>query len=191
MKNINIFLASSKELAEMRSIFDLFFKRKNDYLIKQDVFLKVTLWENFSNSVSQTRLQNEYNNAIYQSDLFVSIFDTVAGKYTIEEFKYAYDSFKKNGRPLVFTYFKLKPEQEQNSLIDFKNNLKDLGHYITMYENEQDLLLQFSEELNRFLSGTGIRNQEKENKETIRKIVQEGKNFYIEKNEGTININLS
>jgi hypothetical protein len=35
------------------------------------------------------------------------LFATKVGKYTAEEFKTAFGSFKKNHKPLIFTYFKI------------------------------------------------------------------------------------
>ena len=59
--------------------------------------------------MSATRLQDEYNKAIEQCDVFVSLFHTKVGKYTEEEFGKALVTFKANGKPLIYTYFKDTP----------------------------------------------------------------------------------
>ena len=56
--------------------------------------------------MSQTRLQNEYNQRIRQCDLFVMLFFTKVGKYTAEEFETAFGQFKATNKPFIFTYFK-------------------------------------------------------------------------------------
>ena len=51
-------------------------------------------WENFLDAMSETRLQNEYNKAVRDCDVFVSLFFTKTGKFTEEEFDVAHQQFK-------------------------------------------------------------------------------------------------
>ena len=55
----------------------------------------------FLDAVSQTRLQDEYNKAIKECDIFLMLFFTKVGKYAEEEFEKALDSLKKP-RSLLF-----------------------------------------------------------------------------------------
>ena len=81
--------------------------------------------------MSQTRLQDEYNKVVQNSDVFVSLFFTKVGKYTEEEFTKAFDKFQEDGKPLIFTYFKnanvktgeIKPQFL--TLLNFKDKLKN------------------------------------------------------------------
>ena len=93
-RTIKIFLASSSELREDRDEFDLYFRRQNDSLRKQGVYLEIIRWEYFLDAMSETRLQDEYNKEVRDCDVFVSLFFTKAGKFTEEEFDTAHRQFK-------------------------------------------------------------------------------------------------
>ena len=156
-KHIKIFLASSVELKAEREQFEIFIHRENQQLYKKGIFIELQLWENFIDAMSQTRLQDEYNNVVKHSDIFVSLFFTKVGKYTLEEFETAFGEFKKTGKPLVYTYFKdaaINTEEitaEIQSLLDFRKKLKDLGHYRTVYKNIEGLQLHFKNQLEKVL----------------------------------------
>ncbi len=157
-RRIKIFLASSSELKEERDQFEIFINRENKELYEQGIFLDLIVWEDFIDAMSQTRLQNEYNLAVKDADIFVSLFFTKVGKFTLEEFKTAFKEFKKTGKPYVYTYFKDAPinagslnRQDANSLFDFQELLKRRGHYQTMYKNIEDLKYQFKKQLVKIL----------------------------------------
>ena len=118
----------------------------------------MVIWEDFIDCMSTNRLQNEYNKAVISSDIFVSLFWTKAGKYTIEEFNESYAHFLQKGKPFIYTYFKkdaIDPtgikREDINSLLDFKDKLKDLGHFPTDYKNIEDLKNQFGKQLQMIL----------------------------------------
>ena len=157
-ETITIFLASSEELKEDREQFEIFINRENKEYHKEGIFLELRLWEDFIDRMSQTRLQDEYNEAAINSDIFVSLFWTKVGKYTKEEFSKAYTHFKEKRKPSVYTYFKnelIHPKTLKqdgiNSLLDFKEELSRLGHYPTEYQNIADLQLQFKTQLQKIL----------------------------------------
>ena len=101
-----LFLASSSELKADRMEFEIGICRKNKDWIDRGVFLELVLWEDFLDAVSQTRLQDEYNQAIRECDVFVMLFHTKVGQYTKEEFETAFGQFKATDKPFIFTYFK-------------------------------------------------------------------------------------
>jgi len=156
-KHIKVFLASSAELKEERELFEIFIHRENQQLYKKGIFLELIIWENFIDAISQTRLQDEYNNVVKNCDIFVSLFFTKVGKYTKEEFEVAFGQFKKTGKPIVYTYFKNAPINAENitreikSLLAFRKKLEDLGHFRTIYNNMDDLKFQFKNQLERIL----------------------------------------
>jgi len=150
IKTITIFLASSQELKDDRDEFEIFINRENKELINQGIFLRLERWEDFLDAMSQTRLQDEYNKAVISSDIFVSLFWTKAGDFTKEEFYKAFGQFKENKKPFVYTYFKkelVDPDNIQQSLLDFKQELKNLGHFRTNYKNIDNLKYQFKMQL--------------------------------------------
>jgi tetratricopeptide (TPR) repeat protein len=162
MQNTKIFLASSSELKKDRSEFESFINRKNKAWVAQGAFLELILWEDFLDTVSQTRLQDEYNRAVRECDIFVMLFCTKVGRYTEEEFKTAFGQFKETSKPLIFAYFKDAPttigsvsREDMQSLWAFQDELKALGHFHTVYENIDALKLHFNLQLDR-LAASGL-----------------------------------
>lgn len=108
--------------------------------------------------MSETRLQNEYHDAIRHCDVFVSLFFTKTGKFTEEEFEVAHKHFKEATRPLIYTYFKnadIKTgnarKDDLNSLWAFQEKLDKLGHFYARYDNIEDLKLQFRGQIDKIL----------------------------------------
>ena len=157
MRIIKIFLASSSELKDDREQFEIFINRKNKEYIKQSLFLELIIWEDFLDAMSATRLQDEYNKAITQCDVFISLFKTKVGQYTEEEFLTALETFKLNNKLLIYTYFKNSPiytdqiTDEINSLLNFKKRLNELGHFYKSYKDVEQLKYLFDQQLNKFI----------------------------------------
>lgn len=149
MKTVKIFLASSEELVNDRRTFEIFLTRKNNILIKEGIYLELVIWENFLDFMSKTRLQDEYNKALAECDIFIMLFYTKVGMYTEEEFDTARQHFMENDRPIIFTYFKDAPSdiEPQESLVRFKERLQEMGHFYTVYENIDKLQLHFGGQL--------------------------------------------
>ena len=155
-----IFLASSSELADDRVRFRLFIGEKNNEWVPKGVFLEVIVWEDFLDALSPTRLQDEYNRQIRACDVFVMLFWSKVGRYTEEEFSAAVGQFQASLRPFVYTYFKTAPltadhskRADLQSLWAFQDKLKALGHYQTEYANTDQLLLHFSQQLDKLVDG--------------------------------------
>jgi formylglycine-generating enzyme required for sulfatase activity len=153
-RTIKIFLASSAELKDDRKQFEQLIGRKNKTLNEKGRFLKLEIWEDFIDAMSKTRLQDEYNKAVRECDIFVMLFATKVGRYTREEFETAFGQFQESGKPWVYTYFKTAPvrlsdipPEDIQSLWDFQRRLKELGHFQTTYENSDDLENQFNRQL--------------------------------------------
>lgn len=164
MKTIKIFLASSSELEADRKEFEILIHRKNKILVHNGIFLKLVIWEDFLDAMSQSGLQDTYNKAITECDIFVMLFYTKVGKYTRQEFETAFGHFQKTNRPLIFTYFKdiLQPTTKDNyndleSLNAFKDRLKHLKHYCTTYKNIEGLREHFSNQLEKLDDYVGSR----------------------------------
>ena len=118
----------------------------------------VIRWETSLDAMSVTRSQDEYNEGVRKSDIFVSLFKTKTGIYTEEEFDVAHTAFKDSGKPLIYTYFMqahgpydMRMQGDLNSLWDFQKKLKDLGHYPTHYTSIEDLKLQFQQQLDKLI----------------------------------------
>ncbi len=154
-RTIKIFLASSSELKEDRDEFESYFRRQNDLFRQRGIYLQIIRWENFLDAMAENGLQDEYNKAIQDCDIFISLFFTKTGKYTEEEFDTAHQQFKESGKPLIYTFFKdttgtkpsRKNRQDFNTLWDFQDKLTDLGHFHTDYNDIEHLKRQFNDQL--------------------------------------------
>ena len=151
-----IFLASSQELKEDRQQFEIFVNRKNKEWVSRGVFLELVIWEDFLDALSSTRLQDEYNKAIRESEVFVMLFATKVGKYTEEEFETAFGQFRATSKPIIFTYFKdvlisigSIDEGDILSLFAFKKKLAALGHFTSVYANIDQLKFAFDQQLDK------------------------------------------
>src|SRR5262249_44858750 len=116
-------------------------------------------WENFLDAMSETRLQDEYNKAVQDCDIFVSLFFTKTGKFTAEEFDVAHRQFKDTGKPRIYTFFKdaaIKTgsarEKDLKSLWAFQKKLDRLGPFRTNYTDIEHLKRQFRDQLDKLLA---------------------------------------
>ncbi|MBW8844316.1 MAG: toll/interleukin-1 receptor domain-containing protein [Burkholderiales bacterium] len=164
LKEIRVFLASSQELKADRESFEIMIGRRNKDWARQGVHLRLEIWEDFVDAMSQTRLQDEYNRAIQDCDVFVMLFHTKVGKYTEEEFTAAFKQFQATGKPFIYTYFKNAPVDlkavratDLVSLEAFQARLKALGHFQTEYEDDEGLQLHFWQQLDKLVANRFIR----------------------------------
>lgn len=166
-KSIKIFLASSAELVNDRTAFKQFIYDKTVLWKSKNIFFELIIWEDFLDSMSETRKQDDYNLAIKECDIFVLLFFTKVGKYTEEEFDIAYQQFKSAGKPLIFTYFKDAPinsgeiDERVLTMLNFKKRLSGLEHFYSVYKTSEGLQLHFSKQLDileqkKFFSGEEI-----------------------------------
>jgi hypothetical protein len=154
-----LFLASSAELREDRTEFEIFINRKNKDWLDKGVFLDLVVWEDFLDAVSKTRLQDEYHEAIRECDLFVMLFFTKVGKYTEEEFETAFGQFQATSKPFIFTYFKDAEisigsvnKKDLMSVLAFQAKLDALGHFHTRYKNSDELKFHFNRQLDKLVA---------------------------------------
>ena len=136
MTTIHIFLGSSlDELHENRMEIGNYVRKLNDIYRDRDVYIKLYECEDENAAMVKGRKQEEYNEEIRQSDIFLVLFYNKAGQYTIEEFHEAYKQFQKTGAPAILTCFRqgegYAPDQ---SVLEFMDELdKQLGHYFKRY----------------------------------------------------------
>ena len=86
MKTIKIFLASSEELENDRNAFGNLIRKLNKTYNKRGVNLELFEWEDYDAAYNDKRKQDEYNENVRASDMFLAVFHRVAGRFTIEEF---------------------------------------------------------------------------------------------------------
>jgi hypothetical protein len=156
MQTVKIFLASSSELKDDRDKFKQFLYDKTIAWKGRGIFLEIIRWEEFLDNISQSSLQDEYNEAITEADIFVMLFFTKVGKYTEEEFETAFKQFKATNKPIIYTYFKdaeiTTGQANKNDLMSmwsFQERLNNIGHYYTTYKNSDELLWKFGQQLDK------------------------------------------
>ena len=146
MKTIKIFLASSEELTDDRNAFGNLVRRLDKIYEKRGIRIELFEWEDYDAAYNYRRKQDEYNDQIKASDMFLALFHTKAGKFTIEEFDIATEEFKKKASPKVYTYCKdlRAGELESPELTEFKERLfNEIGHYWSHYNNRDSMQLHF------------------------------------------------
>ena len=158
MKQIKLFLASSKELKDERELFEIEIYRKCKSWFDRDIFLYLDIWEDLSAKLSVDGSQSEYNKYVQCADLFILLAYSKVGRYTEEEFENAFGKFKADKKPFIFTYFKDAPEKTEDSLEAFKKKLQDLGHFYGGFKDSNDLWNQFNKELDRLEEAKFERN---------------------------------
>lgn len=158
MQRIKVTLGCSGELKADREHLEQFVHRKNKQWTKHNIFLELVMWEDFDNQMVPTGLQNEYNKAVQEGDIFLMLYHTKVGKFTLQEFETAVACNHAHGRPIIYVFVKKtepprfpETDRDAESLIAFRGRLDALGHFPTVYRNSEDLLLQFSGQLERLL----------------------------------------
>ena len=136
MTTIHIFLGSSlDELRLDREEMGNYVRKLNDVYIDRGIYIKLYECEYENAAMVSGRKQEEYNEEIRQSDIFLVLFYNKAGQYTIEEFREAYKRFQSTGAPAILTCFRqgegYAPDQ---SVLEFMNELDEQpGHYFKKY----------------------------------------------------------
>lgn len=166
MAVIKIFLASSEELREDRDAFEIMVTRLNSQWRSRDITFEVVRWEFFIDALAKDGLQKEYNKTIQACDIFVMLFFTKVGAYTLEEFETAFAELKVGAGPKIYTYFRndyiLTGDLGKHvaGLLEFKARLQALKHYPTLYRNTEDLQWQFSRQLEMLYGGDSTTSSE-------------------------------
>ena len=146
IRTIKIFLASSEELADERIRFGDFIRTLDDTYEQRGFRIKLIKWEDLPKGNDGRPTQETYNEFVRQCDLFVSLFYTKAGQFTIEEYNVARQTQRECDKPIIYVFLRVldKGEKEDKSLADFKQNvLGNVKHYWTNYGSSDTLQLKF------------------------------------------------
>ncbi len=153
MKEIKVFLASSEELEQDREAFGNFIRRLDNLYEKRGIRIKLFEWEDLDSAYNDKRKQDEYNEYVKQSDIFLALFRTKAGKFTVEEFELARNEHREKGLPKPHVYCRdlNEGETEDKTLTDFKKMLfEEMGYFFVRYKNKDGLNLHFVMQLQIF-----------------------------------------
>lgn len=137
MKTIKIFLASSiNEFKYERNEIGDLIRRIQDKLIDENIRIKLFECEFFDNSISTLgRKQNDYNEEIKNSDIFIMLVGKRLGGYTKEEYRIAVTSNK----PIINILF--KKVEFDDSVQEFKQEILD-NQNVNKYEFEDNIGLE-------------------------------------------------
>lgn len=153
MKEIKVFLASSEELKYDRLAFSDLIRKLDNIYEKRGIRIRLFQWEDFDAAYNDKRKQDEYNEYVKQSDLFLALFRTKAGQFTVEELELARNEHREKGLPKPHVYCRdlEQGETEDKTLTEFKQRLFDeMGHFFARYKNEDGLNLHFVMQLQLF-----------------------------------------
>lgn len=151
MKSIRIFLASSSTLEHERDEIVLFLAAKNHYLTKHNIFLELIRWEFLSSSFSPTRKQDDFNQELLTTDIFLCLIYDRIGQYTREEFETAY-RYHQSGQRLqkLYLFFKTLPKGKEPlhpEIIAFRKEIEDKGQCYRYYKNVDQLKVLLNQNL--------------------------------------------
>ena len=153
MKTIKVFLASGKEMKHDRNAFGNLIRKLDEIYEKRGTRIRLFEWEDVDSAYNGGRKQDEYNEHLRASDMFLALFHTYAGRFTKEEFNIAKNEREEKGTPKPYVYCRdlEEGEQEDQTLTEFKKELfENLGYYICSYNSEECLNLQFVMQLQLF-----------------------------------------
>ena len=120
---INIFLASSSELELERTYIGDFINDINSTFADTAVRVRLLKWELFDPSFKGERKQNEYDRQIKKADVFIALFRTKAGKYTMEEIEVAKNEYTQNKRPQeLYCFIQDRQEKHEFDVDELKAN---------------------------------------------------------------------
>jgi hypothetical protein len=154
MKTVKVFLASSDELAQDRRNFGYMVDELNAHYSKLGVHIDLLMWERFDAAYNGRRKQDEYNEQIGNCDIFIALFHTRAGMYSLEEVDCALDNFKKSGTPKIYFYMKnLAPDEEETEeLKKFKQDyLQSLHHFPCRYDTYEGMKSTFMQQVEEYI----------------------------------------
>ena len=147
IRTIRIFLASSEELENDRNAFGNLVRRLDKLYEKRGIRIELFECEDYDAAYNNRRKQDEYNDQVRASDMFLAVFHIKAGQYTIEEFDVATEEFRRTGKsPKSYVYCRDLQEGEKESaeLVAFKHRLfNEMGHYWCRYNNKDSMQLHF------------------------------------------------
>ncbi len=147
MKTIKIFLASSEELKQERIAFGNLVRQLDNIYMKRGIHIHLDVWEELDAAFHfRKRKQDEYDEKVRQSDIFVAMFYTRAGQYTLEELDVAIDENSRRDMPTILIYCRdLQPgEAETAELTEFKHRLEyELEHFWSRYATTDKMHLGF------------------------------------------------
>lgn len=147
MKEISVFLASSGKLSQERAEVETLISRMNDALVHKGIYLKLRIWEKISSTFAVGRKQDEFNNEVFKSDIFICLVHDRIGQFSKEEFDCAYEGLQTSGKPRkMYVYFNntpIRPDEipeDYNTVSELKDQIKRFEQIYDSYDNIDELI---------------------------------------------------
>ena len=152
IRAVKVFIASSEELKNEREKFDSLLSTLDNIFEKQGIQLKTVKWEQLDSSQGPIKKQEEYNREIKKCDVCVVMFWRKFGEYTEQELNIANAELRKGRKPhKIYVFFKEIGDISEE-LKKFKDGYsQQYGHYYNKFKNTDQLKLDFTLQLVRFL----------------------------------------
>ena len=168
MKEIQIFLASSSELATDRARIGNLVRKLNEEMEKRFIHLHLVKWEDHNSFYNQQGKQGEYDHLIRYSDFFIALFWHVAGGYTVHEV----DVARENNLPVKIYRSRspVAPNLEENADVQWlagHSSGEDLEAFlagqpdVTDYASFDELAADLTAALKQFCEGITVGEEEK------------------------------
>jgi len=146
MKTIKVFLASSEELKADRNRFGNLVRKLSDKYEEKGIRIRLFEGEDYDAAYNGLKKQEEYNVQIKDCDIFIALFQTIVGKYTMEEVDYAIKEFRERGVPKIGVYFKsVNTQKNDDEMRTLKGNLQSPGLEYSCYNDFKELSNKFKE----------------------------------------------
>jgi len=139
---IKVFLASSSELDLERAHIGDLFNDINSLLADTPVRVRLLKWEVFDPLFKGERKQSEYDQQVKKADIFIALFRSKAGKFTLEEVDVAIAAHAQNQRPQeLYCFIQDWQEKREFDMDEIKAKLS--ANYVTdSFTDIKDLKLK-------------------------------------------------
>ena len=153
---IKVFLASSSELDIERAHVGDLFNDINSHLADTAVRVRLLKWEVFDPLFKGERKQSEYDQQVKKADVFIALFRSKAGKFTLEEVEVSIFSQTQNKRPQELYCF-IQDWREKRELDVDELKAKLSADYVTdSFADIKDLKLKLIKIISPRLCAYGI-----------------------------------
>jgi len=153
---IKVFLASSSELDLERAHIGDLCNDINSLLADTVVRMRLLKWEVFDPLFKGERKQSEYDQQVKKADIFIALFRSKAGKFTLEEVDVAIASHTQNQRPQeLYCFIQDYREKREFDLDELKAKLS-ADYIMDSFADIKDLKLKLIKLLIPHLCACGI-----------------------------------
>ena len=153
---IKVFLASSSELDLERAHVGDLFNDINSVLGETAVRLRLLKWEVFDPAFTGERKQGEYDQQVKKADVFIALFRSLAGKFTMEEVDVAIAAHTQDHRPEELYCFIQDYEEKREFVVEELKAKLGADFVVDSFANIQDLKYKLVKILSPRLGTCGV-----------------------------------